>query len=317
MSTLAWEADDPPDEGEDLLHGPGPADDVVEAHAAGDLFAQARHLRAQGHLAERLLDDQHELLDLEGLGDVVEGAQLDRPDGGVDGSEGGDGDDVGGGMHLAHLAQQVEPIEVRHLDVRDHQVDAALLDPLDARPRAAGGLDPEALVLQLLAQVVAHGGVVVDHQDHRAGLRRAARAGPLTGRVRAWRWRLSVMRRFASWRLHGQCLLSRAGSASPLAVTVSAGASVEIGRNTRNTAPPSGRSSTSIHPSWSLTMPLATASPSPVPSPVSLVVKKASKILSRSALGTPVPVSPDLHQEVGRRGAQGQALLAPDDRAPA
>ena len=143
-------------------------DDVLEADAAGHLLAQPGHLGAQRLLGQRLVDHQHQLLDLERLGDVVERAQLHRPDGGVDRAEGGDGDDVGRGLHLAHLAQQIQTVQVGHLHVRDHQVDAALLDPLDAGPAAAGDLDPEALVLQLLAQVVAHGRVVVDHQDHRA-----------------------------------------------------------------------------------------------------------------------------------------------------
>ena len=55
-------------------------------------------------------------------------------------------------------------------------------------------------------------------------------------------------------------------------ISASAGASkaapaeaLAHGKNTRNSAPPAAGLSTSIQPSWSLTMPWLTASPRPVP----------------------------------------------------
>jgi hypothetical protein len=46
-----------------------------------------------------------------------------------------------------------------------------------------------------------------------------------------------------------------------------------------------------MNPLWLLTMASVVDSPSPVPVPISFVVKKGSKIFSRISAGIPVPVS--------------------------
>jgi len=78
----------------DIAHRAALGDDVGEAEALLDLALEARDLVAQGALAERLVGDQEQLLDLERLGDVVVGAELDRADRGLDRRERGDHDDV-------------------------------------------------------------------------------------------------------------------------------------------------------------------------------------------------------------------------------
>ena len=158
-----------PDEREDLLHGSRAADDVVQAIAAADLLTQAGHLVAQGALGQGLVDAEQELIDLEWLGDVVVGTELDSADRGVDGAEAGHDDDEGRGLDLADLAQQIQAVEIRHLHVRDHDVDATFLHALDPIPAARSGFDHEALVLELLLHPLAHVGVVVDHQDRGGG----------------------------------------------------------------------------------------------------------------------------------------------------
>src|SRR5205807_1121087 len=61
------------------------------------------------------------------------------------------------------------------------------------------------------------------------------------------------------------------------------------GRKIENRLPLPTSLSTSIQPPCSATMPCATASPSPVPSPTAFVVKKGSKTRARCSRGMPVP----------------------------
>src|SRR5581483_1592523 len=63
------------------------------------------------------------------------------------------------------------------------------------------------------------------------------------------------------------------------------------GRITRKAVPAPTRVSTSIRPSWSATMPWAMASPSPVPCPGGLVVKKGSNTRGSTCSGMPGPWS--------------------------
>ena len=154
----------PADHLEQRAHDGRLAHHVAPPVAALDLGAQAHHLRAQRALGERLLDRQDQLIDLEGLGDVVERAELHGADGGVDRAEGRDRDDVRRGGDGLDLAQHVESVEVRHLHVGDDEVDAAGADAFDARAPPAHGLDGVAVVLERLAQEVAHLLVVLDDE---------------------------------------------------------------------------------------------------------------------------------------------------------
>ena len=96
------------------------------------------------------------------------------------------------------------------------------------------------------------------------------------------------------------------------------------GRRRVNSAPPPGRSPTSIVPPWALTMPWQTESPIPVPAPGGLVVKNGSKIRLRSSGGDAGAVVRDLEldpavplasrqHEPARRRHVAQRLLGVDD----
>ena len=63
------------------------------------------------------------------------------------------------------------------------------------------------------------------------------------------------------------------------------------GSRTSKLAPRAGALPSRIEPPWDSTMPYATASPRPVPFPRGFVVKNGSKMRSRSASSTPIPVS--------------------------
>ncbi len=164
-------AGEAPHQREDVLHDRRASDDVLEAIRARDLAAEARHLGAQAALLERLLDRGREIVDLEGLGDVVVRAELERALGGLDRAERGHDDDVrrtalrlGG----ADLGEHVEPVHVGHLDVGDDEIDVALPDARDTGLTAGGDLDVIALFGERLRDEVAHRGVVLDHEEVRA-----------------------------------------------------------------------------------------------------------------------------------------------------
>ena len=91
-------------------------------------------LRAQRALAERLVGDEQQLLDLERLGDVVVRAELDRADRGLDRAERGDHHDVRRLGQRHHAADQIEAVHLRHAQVGDDQIEA-----IGARELEPGG----------------------------------------------------------------------------------------------------------------------------------------------------------------------------------
>jgi hypothetical protein len=129
------------------------------------LSSRSRRLTSSRKLRQRLVDGEQEAIHLERLDQEVVRAQLDRADGRVDRPERGDGDDVGAGLDRANLAQQIQSVDLRHLHVGYHQVDAAPPDPLKAGATVVGELDRETFALQIFLEIVAHGSVVVDDQD--------------------------------------------------------------------------------------------------------------------------------------------------------
>ena len=77
------------------------------------------------------LDGRQHLVDLEGLGYVVEGAAFHRVDRRLDGGIGGEQDH--GKLRLEGLdrADQLQPVHRRHPQIRDDQVDSAFADDLE------------------------------------------------------------------------------------------------------------------------------------------------------------------------------------------
>ena len=165
-------ARDPPHERDDIAHRLALRDDVVEAELVLDLALQPRDLAAQRALAERLVGDEQQLLDLERLGDVVVRAELDRADRGLDRAERGDHHDVRRLGQRHHAADQVEAVHLGHPQVGDDQVEPVGARELEAGRGARRRLDLEPRVLELLGQQVAHRLVVLDDQDRRGPLGR-------------------------------------------------------------------------------------------------------------------------------------------------
>jgi hypothetical protein len=115
-----------------------------------------------------LATPQHVVVDVEGLVDVVPGAQLDGRDRVLDRREAGHEDHEHVGILLLDRAQQRQPVAVGQLEVEQDQVDPV------AQALARGGHavrleDGVALALEAIAQREADQRLVVDDQDRRGG----------------------------------------------------------------------------------------------------------------------------------------------------
>ena len=96
-------------DGEDLLHPRALADDVGEGEALLQRAAQMDVLVFELLPLDGIADDDLDLVDVERLGDVVEGAALERFHGRLGGGVGGDHDDGDGRVLRLGVAQQVQP----------------------------------------------------------------------------------------------------------------------------------------------------------------------------------------------------------------
>jgi len=102
---------------------------------------------------------------IDGLGDVVEGAQFHRLDGALDSAESRHQDDDHFRIELADLAQQVDPGDAGHLQITNDQVLGRFLQQGQSLLAVGGGGDRIALLLQLHLGHPPQAFVVIDHQD--------------------------------------------------------------------------------------------------------------------------------------------------------
>ena len=147
--------------------GRGSHDLVVPLH---DRLERA-HLPLQHDVAQRVLERQQDAVRVERLLEEVVGAELGRLDRGGDGPVAGDHHDQGLRVGLAQLRQDRQPVHPRHLHVEQDEVRLELGEGVQRLGPGAGQRDRVALVLEQLAQRLAHALLVVHHQDavaHRA-----------------------------------------------------------------------------------------------------------------------------------------------------
>ena len=171
-AALALEEDRAPgrggglDEVEDVLHGLALADDVGEAEALPELVLEPDVLVLEALALEGLLDGhEQELVVLERLLDVVEGADLHGRDGRLDRAVGRDDDDRDQGIDPLDPPQDLDAVHPRHEKVEEDDVEGLGGEFLQRLLARARDLDLVALRRQELGQDVVDDRLVVDDVD--------------------------------------------------------------------------------------------------------------------------------------------------------
>ena len=147
-----------------LLQGVGAGEDVG-GHPSLDLEAQAAVLALEEGLLPGFLDPHPQLLEVRGLGQVVEGPEAHGLDGGLHVGEAGDDDRLQLGVLLADLGQDVHSVGVGELQVEEHHVPFLAVEGLEGG--LAGGADLHVVprLLEEAGHGEAEGGLVFRHQD--------------------------------------------------------------------------------------------------------------------------------------------------------
>ncbi len=164
----------PGDPGDNLAHVPhggAVAQDALGREAIMQGLLERGGLAPDLGFVERSLEEEHQLLGLEGLGQVVVGALPDGFDGGVDGAEGGHHDDRALGGQAARQRQEVEAIDLRHAQVGDQGVDVIGLEMVRGQRPRTDGLRLEAVIAQPFRQSPGHFEVVVNDKNARLTVR--------------------------------------------------------------------------------------------------------------------------------------------------
>ena len=97
------------------LHGGVLPQDVPEVESIVHALTELRRFPGEPRSGERTVDDRDDRVELQGLGQVGFGAELDRLDGGVDGCERRHHDKRGMRRHRPPLLDQRQPIHAGHL----------------------------------------------------------------------------------------------------------------------------------------------------------------------------------------------------------
>ena len=138
---------------------------VVKMIVAAHLLAKLLELVDQLAALEDPLDQEAEMVGVVGLGDEIVGAGLHRPQRLGRVAEGGQHDHADRQLLGAHLGQQVEPTQVGHAQVGDHQVVSLGAKLVPGGSAVADRIDFKSVGFEDLAQMMAIELHVVDDED--------------------------------------------------------------------------------------------------------------------------------------------------------
>ena len=160
----------------------GRAGEDVGGEVPLDLEAQAAVLALEERLLARLLHPHPELLEVRGLGEVVEGAEAHGVDRRLHVGEAGHDDRLQVGVLLADAGEDVDPVGVGQLEVEEEHVPLRGVERLEGA--LAGGADLH-LVARLLEEAghgQAEGLLVLGDEHAEAGGVHACPCGDVEGR---------------------------------------------------------------------------------------------------------------------------------------
>ena len=162
------------DDFEQLDHLPALPDEAFESALAPELRPELAVLVLEPLALERVGDRQLDLVELEGLGDVVVGAQLHGLDRRFGRRERGHHEDHGAGRVLLRGAQDGDAVDLPHAQVGDDEVERFALDDLHGLLAALGDRDLVTGLPQHDREELSHAPFVVD--DKYPGVRHGVRA---------------------------------------------------------------------------------------------------------------------------------------------
>src|SRR5881397_4144984 len=160
---------------EEPAHGRALPDDLLEAEGALHLLEEPAVVAAQQHGVHHAAHDQAQLVVVEGLRHVVDGAELHRLHGDLLRAVGGDHDDRQVRVDAARVLEHLHAADAVHAEVGDDDVEAPDLDAPERLLAAPRRLDVVAFLAEQSLQGEHHRLLVVDHQDatlHGSALRR-------------------------------------------------------------------------------------------------------------------------------------------------
>ena len=152
---------------ERLAHPRARRDDVGLARA-GREDAELGRLVAQAPLGEGAAEEEHELLELEGLGEVMVRAEANALDRRVDRAVSGHHEHGQIGIEATDAAEELEPVDAGHAEIGDEGVDVAVVDLGEG---ALGAGQRNALVARVgeaVGEHLGHRRLIVDDEDARA-----------------------------------------------------------------------------------------------------------------------------------------------------
>ena len=155
----------PPDVLASFEHRLAGPDEGAVAPVVGGLAEHERQTHAGGHV-ERLADDLLELLQVERLVQVVEGAQLHGLDGGIDRLRSGDEDDRDPRVDGAYLRVDREAGSVGQIEVEEDDVGRRGADLLDADRAGGHGRHPVIGAMEGLTHLLRQARQIVVDQEH-------------------------------------------------------------------------------------------------------------------------------------------------------
>src|SRR5581483_11938044 len=126
---------------------------------------RAGRVRLGLQLLDGALQGELDLVELEGLGDVLEGAGLHGVDRGVHRAEPGHHDDLRPGVAPAEIAKDVQPARLGHADVGQHDVERLLAATLQGLLAAVGFGDLVPPLAEDFLQHEAVFAVILDEED--------------------------------------------------------------------------------------------------------------------------------------------------------
>jgi len=151
---------------DELHHLVAFVDDLFGGHAAlAQLLPEQFVFPDQAPAFRNAVHQQKQLIELHGLGDVVDGADLDRFDGRFNGAVGGDDDDVDLMVDALHFLEHVHAVHAGHLVVQQDEVEGVVQDRLDGRLAVFRLLDPVAFRNQKIAQHFPLRAAVLNNQN--------------------------------------------------------------------------------------------------------------------------------------------------------